>query len=104
MVMQNKKGLSPIIATVLLILLTVSAATFISVYLFEWFPDEFEKTKCNNYIDYFYFNNEFGFNCYENSGNNNNYTIESIFSSVKVYAILKSRECESVESVNILAC
>ena len=53
----SKKGLSPIIATVLLILLTVSAATFISVYLFGWFPEQFEKTKCNNYIDYFYFDN-----------------------------------------------
>lgn len=172
--MKNKKGLSPIIATVLLILLTVSAAVFISKFIYDFVKEKMDKTDCYDYIDYFKFDSELGYNCYvlndpnyyyklsltaknvrpeaeaklkgfglkfykegdskvvksggtegtegtegikmlSNSSapisiprrgetRSYNYTDSNKYASVKVYAILKTRECEAVEEVSILAC
>src|SRR3989344_1052654 len=60
----NKKGLSPIIATVLLILLTVSAAVFISKFIYDFVKENMDKTDCYDYTDYFKFDSGFGYNCY----------------------------------------
>ena len=171
MIYINKKGLSPIIATVLLILLTVSAAVFISKFIYDFVKEKMDKTDCYDYTDYFKFDSEFGYNCYvfndlnysyklsltaknvrpeaeekvkgfglrfykegdskvvkvdegqlpgeikmlSNSSasisipkrgetRSYNYSDSNKYASAKVYAILKSRECEAVEEASILAC
>ncbi len=68
---MNKKGLSQIIATVLLILLTVSAAVFIANFLVPWYRGQLDSTECFTYRDYFSFEDEFGYNCYKKNTPNN---------------------------------
>ena len=79
----KKKGLSPIFATVLLILLTISAATFIASFIYKFVNSEMEKTRCHEYVDYFNFDSQFGYNCFENSGNSKNYKISLSAKNVK---------------------
>ena len=68
--MIEKKGLSQIVATVLIILITVSAASFIAGFLVPFVKNNLDSTECFNYRDYFTFDNEFGYNCYESRAEN----------------------------------
>ena len=61
----SKKGLSAVVATVLLILLTVIAATVIGAFLVPFVQENLKKsTECVKYDTYFTFDEEFELNCY----------------------------------------
>ncbi|MAG24190.1 hypothetical protein CMI47_01295 [Candidatus Pacearchaeota archaeon] len=73
----GKKGLSPIIGTVLLLILTVAAVAVIGTFVIPFVRDQLEEgSSCVDYIDYFSFNElfEFGgetlrYNCFEDNKN-----------------------------------
>jgi len=58
--MRNKKGISAVVATLLLILFTLAAALILANYLIPFVKSNLEKsTECMNYKDYYKFNKEF---------------------------------------------
>lgn len=71
---MNKKGLSAVLATVFIILLTVTAVVIVSQFAIPFVRDSLEGTSCFKYRDYFKFDEEFSFNCY-NKGNPNQYKL-----------------------------
>lgn len=63
--MFGKKGLSAVVATVSLVLLTFAAVVVISSFIIPLVRDNLnEGTECSAYRDYFFFEEEFGYNCY----------------------------------------
>ncbi len=74
--MIDKKGLSPVVATVALVMITVAAAVFIAGFVVPLVKNSLnEGTECLGYEDYFLFYEEFDYNCYkiENSSTGKNY-------------------------------
>src|SRR3989344_3770324 len=73
--MKTKRGMSPVIATVLIILLTIAAVAIIAGILIPFTRNSLtESTECLPYIDYFKFEEsfdlngeEFRYNCYNES-------------------------------------
>ncbi|MEK6933488.1 MAG: archaellin/type IV pilin N-terminal domain-containing protein [Nanoarchaeota archaeon] len=69
----KKRGVSTIIATVLIILLTIAAAALLAQFIVPYVKDNLSgSTECLNYRDYFQFKEKLGnnnYNCY-NLGNN----------------------------------
>jgi len=64
---MGKKGVSPIIATVLIILLTISAGVMISKILVPFVKNNlYESTECLGFEDYFQFEEIQGSNCISN--------------------------------------
>ncbi len=63
--MINKRGLSAVLATVFIILLTVTAVVIVSQFAIPFVRDSLEGTSCFKYRDYFKFDEEFSFNCYK---------------------------------------
>lgn len=62
---KEKRGMSPVVATVLLVLLTISAVAIISNFLIPFTDKSLEGTECLNYKDYFSFDLAFDYNCYD---------------------------------------
>lgn len=61
----DKKGISPVVATVALIMITVAAAVFIAGFVVPFVRNSLnEGTECLGYEDYFKFYEEFDYNCY----------------------------------------
>src|SRR3989344_6269884 len=69
---MEKKGLSPIIATVLLLLVTIAAVALIANFIIPFIKGQLKTTACVKYVDYFSFDDEFNFNCYDT---NNQYGV-----------------------------
>lgn len=66
---SGKKGLSPVIATIAIILLTVGAVGFIAGYVIPFVRDNlYGSTECLSYQDYFTVDEEMGYTCYESVG------------------------------------
>jgi len=64
---KQKRGLSPIVATVSVVLLTLAAAGFIAGFVVPFVKDQLnEGTECVGYEDYFMFYDDFDYNCYDN--------------------------------------
>ncbi len=64
--MMNKKGVSPVVATVLLILITIAGISIIAGVLIPFISNNLESsTACIEYQNYYEFSNEFSFNCYK---------------------------------------
>ncbi len=71
--MINRKGLSPIVATILIIMLTVGAVAMLAKFIVPFVKDNLNKgSECVNYRDYFKFvesfefeGKELAFNCRE---------------------------------------
>lgn len=74
---REKRGMSPVVATVLLILLTISAVAIISNFLIPFTDKSLEGTECLNYKDYFSFDLAFDFNCYDTANKNYVFTIRA---------------------------
>ncbi len=67
---MKKRGLSPIIATVLILLLTVAAISLIASYLIPFIKKTLTLgTECINYREYFKFEDSFGYNCFNSTNN-----------------------------------
>lgn len=60
----NKKGISNIVATLLLIFLTVIAITIVSTFAVTLISDRLEGTTCFDYRNYFSFETEYGYACH----------------------------------------
>ena len=65
--MKNKKGLSAIVATVGLVLITFSAVALIAGFVVPYVNERIKSTECFPYRDYFYFEEDNGYNCYDKS-------------------------------------
>ncbi len=70
----KKRGLSPVVATVLLLMITVAAVGIIAGYLIPFVKNNLRGTSCVKYIDYFKFDETFQYNCYDSM----NYTAVSV--------------------------
>jgi flagellin-like protein len=74
---KNKRGLSPVIATVLTIMLTVAAVAALSAFIVPFVRNSLQKSsECMNYGSYYTFE-ESGYNCY--SGNLYAFSIKTSF-------------------------
>jgi flagellin-like protein len=63
--MCNKRGISPVVATIALLMITVAAAGVIAGIVVPLVRDRLnESTECIGYEDYFKFYEEFDYNCY----------------------------------------
>lgn len=68
---HNKRGVSPIIATVMLIMLTIAAVGIIAGFLIPFVKKSLsDSTVCFSYRNYFEFEDKFGYNCYSSDGVN----------------------------------
>lgn len=73
--MINKRGLSSVVATVLILLLTVSAVTILAQYVIPFIYESLEGTECFEFREYFKFDESFGYNCYEKVGDDYKYAV-----------------------------
>jgi FlaG/FlaF family flagellin (archaellin) len=63
--LSQKKGISAIVATILLVMLSVVAVTVIAAFVVPFVRENlYEGTECVDYSDYFSFSEEFDYNCY----------------------------------------
>ena len=63
---MERKGVSPIIASVLILMLTIVAVVLIATFVIPFLRDSLSgSTECLPYRDYYSFDESFGFNCYE---------------------------------------
>lgn len=66
----RKKGLSEVVATVLLVLIGIAAVSIVAAFLVPFVRTWLQEgSSCVNYEDYFYFyesSDEIGYNCYRN--------------------------------------
>ena len=66
MKLNNKRGVSPVVATVLLILITIAGISIIAGVLIPFISNSLEtSTACIEYRNYYTFSSEFSFNCYK---------------------------------------
>ncbi|MEK6800429.1 MAG: hypothetical protein AABY05_00700 [Nanoarchaeota archaeon] len=67
---DRKRGLSSVIATISLVLITLVALAIVAGVVIPLIKNNLSKTDCINYRDYFSFSDEFGYGCYaySNSG------------------------------------
>ncbi|MBU0761091.1 MAG: hypothetical protein KJ600_04590 [Nanoarchaeota archaeon] len=105
---MKKKGLSTIVATIAVVLLTLAAAAFIAGFIVPLVRNQLnEGTECLGYEDYFTFYEEFEYNCYRQGGSTWLYGISVQADSVREETadevagfklqFLKTGESKSVE-------
>jgi len=64
--MIKKRGISPVIATVFIVMMTVAAASIIYAIVIPFVKNNLVKSsECVPYSDYYKFDTSFGFNCYQ---------------------------------------
>jgi flagellin-like protein len=61
----ERKGLSNVVAVVLLLLLTVAAVSIVASFIIPFVNKSLEDTNCFNFRDHFTFDETFSYNCYE---------------------------------------
>jgi flagellin-like protein len=72
MMLKEKRGLSAVVATVMVILITVVAVFIVAGFVVPFVRDQLEdSTECISYNDYFTFEKSLEFNCYEIDSSNN---------------------------------
>jgi len=65
---QNKKGISPIIATVVIVMLTLTAVAIIAGIVVPFVRDSLEEsTECTDYQGFYSFEESLGYNCYDSN-------------------------------------
>ena len=63
--MFNQRGLGPVVATALLVLITIAAAVIILRFAVPFVKNTLnDGSECFNYRDYFVFEENYGLNCY----------------------------------------
>ncbi|MBI3334666.1 type IV pilin [Candidatus Pacearchaeota archaeon] len=68
---MKKRGLSTIVATVLIIMITVVSAAVIATFVVPFVRDGLQKsTECVDYDSYFMFDESLRYNCYAGTGYN----------------------------------
>ena len=96
----NKRGLSQVVATLLLVLVTISAITLIFGYVVPFVRESLSSTSCIKYRDYFVFDDEFSYNCYSSDGTLYALTVKSkgdaaAASNIAGFNLIFSREGKS---------
>tara|TARA_Y100000310_G_scaffold340182_2_gene435086 strand:- start:4909 stop:5397 length:489 start_codon:yes stop_codon:yes gene_type:complete len=92
--MIKKRGLSPVVATVLLILLTIAAITLISSIIVPFVQTNLEEsTECLAHVNYVEFDNTFSLNCY--SGNRHGLSVKVLEEEVERVEFVFKKEGES---------
>ncbi len=77
---KNKKAITPVVATILLIMLTVVAAGIIAKFVIPLVTNNLgDSSECLPYQEYFYFEEEFGYNCYTAIKNDSGATISRMY-------------------------
>jgi len=75
---QNKKGISDVVATVLIIMITIAAVAVIAGFVVPFVRNSLQKsTECAAYKSYYIFDESFGYNCY--NGNTHSISIKASF-------------------------
>jgi flagellin-like protein len=67
--MIQKRGLSPVIASMLMILITVAGVSLIATFIIPFVGNSLEGAQCVEYRNYFLFEDDFGYNCHDVSSN-----------------------------------
>jgi flagellin-like protein len=81
----NKKGLSEVVSTVLVIMITISAIAILAGFLVPFVKNSLTKgTECTDYNEYYTFDESFGYNCYNTSTGDNIYLVSIKKSSDRV--------------------
>jgi len=63
--MAGKRGISPVVATLLLVMLTIAGVAAIAGFIIPFISKSLKgSTECANYRDYFVFDDDLGYNCY----------------------------------------
>jgi len=77
---KNKRGISPIIATVLTIMITIAAVAIIAGFVVPFVKNSLQKsTECLPYKEYYLFDESFGYNCKDNANNLYAFSIKASF-------------------------
>jgi len=67
--MAGKRGMSPVVATLLLVMLTIAGVAAIAGFVVPFISKSLkESTECANYKDYFIFDEDLNYNCYVSDG------------------------------------
>lgn len=94
----KKKGVSTVVATVLVILITLVAAVLVGSFVIPFIRDSLNKGgECVNYRGYFAFESSSKYNCYLKSGNNYNYIV-----SINALEGAKSSDAEQIGGFDLL--
>ncbi len=80
----KKKGMSDVVANMLIILLTITAVVIVGNIVIPFVNRSLESTSCFEYRDYFKFDQSFGYNCYDESNDRYLITIKTDSNSEKV--------------------
>ena len=100
MIELKRRCLSPIIATVLLLMITVASISIIAGFLIPFVKNSLKGTSCVKYVNYFSFDDGFPYNCYDTNsqhgvsvraGDNG-----SLSENVRGFDLIFSREGSSV--------
>ncbi len=95
--MIKKRGLSNVVAAVMLILLTLAALALISAFIIPMVRKNLDEgSACLNYKDYFIFNDNFNYNCYVISPGERSYAL-----SVEAASVNEETE-EKVKGFNLV--
>lgn len=63
---QNKRGISDVVATVLIMMITIAAVAVIAGFVVPFVRNSLQKsTECAAYKSYYTFDESFGYNCYD---------------------------------------
>lgn len=107
--MIQKKGVSAIVATILLIVLTLALGVIIATVAIPFVRNSLaSSTECSSYKNYFTFDSSFNLNCYDISGTAAKVSVKAAQISpdaaakVKGFQLVFIREGGSSESVSIL--
>jgi len=66
---MDKRGIAPVIATILIVLLTMVAVSILAAFIIPFVRENLQKgTECLPYREYFKFDESFGYNCFDAQG------------------------------------
>ena len=65
----NKKGLSTVVATMLIILLTLTAGSILITIVVPYVKNSLDSTECFKFRDYYSFDESLGYSCYDEANN-----------------------------------
>src|SRR3989338_5556665 len=64
-VIQKREGLSSVVATIMLVLLTITLAVALAGFIVPFVTNTLDRgSECVNYRDYYKFERDYGYNCY----------------------------------------
>jgi len=66
---MDKRGIAPVIATILIVLLTIVAVSILAAFIIPFVRENLQKgTECLPYREYFTFDESFDYNCFDAQG------------------------------------